>query len=219
MGEINLLDRYPRSVKPIASRCTVSEEERRLACQFGRDYFDGSRQHGYGGYSYHPRFWRDTARRFRAHYQLQPDARILDVGCAKGFLLHDFKELMPAAFLAGLDISSYALDNAIDSVKPCLRLGSAVELPYEDNSFDLVLAINTLHNLPEAECARALREVERVTRRHAFIVVDAWRTEVEREQLEAWVLTAKTYMHVDDWQRFFARSGYRHDYYWFTCSG
>ncbi|GIW78858.1 MAG: methyltransferase [Gemmatales bacterium] len=219
MGEVNLMDRYPRSSRPIEERKqTVTEADRELSRQFGKDYFDGDRKHGYGGYYYHPRFWTETVKRFRDYYQLPEDASILDVGCAKGFMLHDFKQLMPKATVAGIDISSYAIENAIETVKPFLRLGNAKELPFPDRSFDLVVAINTVHNLPLEECKQAIREIQRVARKHAFLMVDAWRTQEELRRLEDWVLTCKTYMHVDEWKKLFEEVGYTHDYYWFILN-
>lgn len=218
MSEVNLLDLYPRSKRPIDERASVvTDEHRRIARQFGRAYFDGDRLTGYGGYRYHPRFWQATVRRFRDYYRLADDASVLDVGCAKGFMLHDFKELMPRLTVAGIDISAYAIEQAIETVKPFLRVGDAKALPFEDHSFDLVISINTIHNLPLEECKRALREIQRVSRKHAFITVDAWRTEEERQRLLKWNLTALTYMHVDDWKRLFAEVGYTGDYYWFIA--
>lgn len=218
MSEVNLLDLYPRSKRPIDERASVvTDEHRRIARQFGRAYFDGDRLTGYGGYRYHPRFWQATVRRFRDYYRLADDASVLDVGCAKGFMLHDFKELMPRLHIAGIDISAYAIEQAIETVKPFLRVGDAKALPFEDHSFDLVISINTIHNLPLEECKRALREIQRVSRKHAFITVDAWRTEEERQRLLKWNLTALTYMHVDDWKRLFAEVGYTGDYYWFIA--
>ncbi len=216
--EVNLLDLYPRSKRPIEERGKlVTEEHRKVARQFGKEYFDGERLYGYGGYSYHPRFWQATVRRFRDYYQLADDASVLDVGCAKGFMLHDFKELMPNLSIAGIEISEYAIEHAIETVKSFLRVGNAKELPYEDNSFDLVISINTIHNLPLEECKQALREIQRVSRKHAFITVDAWRTGEERERMMNWNLTALTYMHVDDWKKLFAEAGYTGDYYWFIA--
>jgi ubiquinone/menaquinone biosynthesis C-methylase UbiE len=122
---------------------------------------------------------------------------------------------MPHLTVAGIDISEYAIDNAIASVKPFLRVGNAKELPFEDNSFDLVTAINSIHNLPLEECKQALREIERVSRGHSFVQVDAYRTQEEKERLERWVLTCNTYMHVDEWKALFADIGYTGDYYWF----
>lgn len=216
MSEINLLELYPRSKRPIDVRsATVTQADRELSRQFGKDYFDGDRKHGYGGYNYHPRFWQATVRYLRQYYRLPDNATILDVGCGKGFMLHDFKELMPLCEVKGIDISEYAIENAIESVKPFLRVGNAKELPFPDKSFDLVTAINTVHNLPREECKQALREIERVSHGHSFLTVDAWRTDEERERLFQWVLTAKTMMHVEDWKRLFAESGYSGDYYWF----
>ncbi len=216
--EINLLDQYPRSRRPIEERARlVTDAHRQIARQFGRDYFDGDRLCGYGGYNYNPRFWQATVRRFRDHYSLAPQATVLDVGCGKGFMLHDFKELMPEACLAGLDISTYAIDNALPSVKPVLQLGTASTLPFQNNSFDLVISINTIHNLPLDECKRALQEIERVSLGHSFITVDAWRNDDERQRMLGWNLTALTYMSTADWKQLFAEVGYTGDYFWFIA--
>src|SRR5262245_32258999 len=206
--EINLLDRYPSAKRPIDDRGRlITPEHRAIARRFGIEYFDGDRLTGYGGYGYHPRFWTETVRRLRDHYQLAPNAAVLDVGCAKGFMMHDFKLLMPEMTIAGLDVSQYAFDNAIEDMKTFIRIGNAATLPYADQSFDLVISINTIHNLPLDDCRRALREIQRVSRKHAFVTIDAWRNEVERERLMKWNLTAQTYMHTDDWKSFFKEVG------------
>lgn len=217
MPEINLLDRYPRSKRPIEERAAVTEDDRIRARRFDREFFDGDRLYGYGGYSYHPRFWQATVHRFAEHYNLAANASILDIGCAKGFMLHDFKELLPNATVAGIDISKYAIENALASVRPYLQVGNALSLPYKDNSFDLVISINTIHNLPLKECKEALKEIQRVGRGKAFITVDAWRSEKEKASMHKWNLTALTYMSVEDWKQLFAEVGYTGDYYWFIA--
>lgn len=218
MKEINLMKYYPRSKRPIESRGKmVTESDKAIARQFGKDYFDGSRMHGYGGYSYNPRFWTDTVSYFRDYYKLTENSNILDVGCAKGFMLHDFKQIMPQLTVAGIEISQYAYDNAIEDIKPFIQIGNAKELPFPDKSFDLVTAINAVHNLPLEACKRAIREIQRVSRHHAFIMVDAWQTEEEKEKLYKWVVTCMTAMHVDDWKRLFDECGYTGDYYWFIA--
>lgn len=217
MVEINLLDKYPQSKRPIEERAAVTGAERTRARRFDRDFFDGDRLYGYGGYSYHPRFWQETVKRFRDYYHLSDDAKILDVGCAKGFMLHDFKELMPHAAVAGIDISEYAITNTIESMKPFVQVASADALPFPDNSFDLVISINTIHNLYLPQCKQSLREIQRVTRKNAFLTVDAWRNEQEKENMLKWNLTGVTYMHVDDWKNLFLETGYKGDYYWFIA--
>ncbi len=218
MSEINLMSHYPRSKRPLEERAKlIKEEHRAIARKFEKDFFDGDRLYGYGGYSYHPRFWKDTVKYFRDYYHLPEDASILDVGCGKGFMLHDFKELMPKIKVFGIDISQYAIDTALASVKPFLRVGNAKELPYEDKQFDLVVSINTVHNLPLLECKKSIQEIQRVSKKHAFLVVDAWRDENERKRMMMWNLTALTYMHVDDWKKMFSEIGYSGNYFWFIA--
>jgi ubiquinone/menaquinone biosynthesis C-methylase UbiE len=216
--EINLLDFYPRSKRPIDDRAKlITEEHRSIARQFGKEFFDGDRLYGYGGYNYHPRFWQETVKRFRDYYNLPDSASILDVGCGKGFMLYDFKQLMPNITITGIDISEYAIANAKEEVKPYLQVGNAKELPYPDKSFDLVISINTVHNLLLEDCKQALREIQRVTRQHAFIIVDAWHNDEEKQRMLNWNLTALTYMHVNDWVKLFAEVDYQGDYYWFIA--
>lgn len=215
MSEIDLMDLYPRAKRDLDHRVAVGEENRRIAKQFGKEFFDGTRDQGYGGYRYDGR-WVPVVRRMRDYYALADDAGILDVGCGKGFMLHDFKLVMPLCTVAGIDISEYAIENAMQDVKPYLTVGNCKDLPYPDESFDLVVSINTVHNLWRDECIRAICEIERVGRMHKFVVVDAYRDEQERERMYKWNLTAQTILHVDDWEELFEEAGYTGDYYWFT---
>ena len=213
--EINLLDRLPQTKRdPKARAAAKTAADRALAKQFSRDFFDGDRRHGYGGYLYDGR-WLPVAQRLVEHYQLPPDARILDVGAGKGFLLHDLLQVRPGATVRGLDVSTYAKQHAHGETGPLIDIGSAEKLPYDDASFDLVISINSIHNLEYSLCKQALTEIERVSRAHKFITVDAWRTEEERQRLLDWILTAETYLEVGDWVRLFAEVGYTGDYWWF----
>ena len=110
-----------------------------------------------------------------------------------------------------------SIENSIDSVRPFLEIASAEALSYADNSFDLVISVNSIHNLPLDRLTVSLKEIERVSRGNSFITVDAWRNEQERINLMKWVLTAETYMHVDDWKKLFAEVGYTGDYWWFIA--
>lgn len=216
--EIDLLDLYPQSKRPIDERAKlITEEHRAVARKFDVEYFDGDRLTGYGGYGYHPRFWTDTVRRMRDHYQLKEDARILDIGCAKGFMMYDFSLLMPKAEILGVDVSQYAYDHCKEEMKPHIQVASANNLPYEDGYFDLIICINTIHNLPQIDCKQAFREIERVGRGNAFVMNDAWRNDAEKESMLNWNLTALTYMHVDGWKVMFDEVGYKGDYYWFIA--
>jgi len=140
---------------------------------------------------------------------------LLDVGCAKGFMLYDVREAVPGITVAGIDVSEYAIENGQAEVREFLSVADAKSLPFQDDSFDVVVSINTVHNLERDECALALQEIERVARQGAFVTVDAYRNDEEYERMMAWNLTAKTIMSVDDWVAFFNEVGYTGDYYWF----
>ena len=214
--EIDLMVNYPKTKRDLSKRAEEkTEEDRRIARQFGKEFFDGERRHGYGGFYYAPRYWQPIVPTFHEYYGLSKDSSILDVGCGKGFMLHDFAELIPGIKVEGIDISTYAIENAIEDMKPFVKVGNAKKLEYPDNSFDLVISINTVHNLPLEECKEALREIQRVTKKHAFITVDAYRNEEEKKSMREWNLTALTFMHVDEWVRVFEEVGYDGDYYWF----
>ena len=216
MREINLLARYPVSKGRNQLRPEVLEADRQIAKQFGREYFDGPRTQGYGGYSYHERFWTGVAEDLRDAYGIGAGTRVLDVGCGKGFLLHDLRRVAPGVEVAGLDISAYAIEHAMQDVKPFLKQGTAASLPYADASFDVVISINTLHNLPLDQCKQAIREIERAKRPggHAYLQVDSWFTEEQHRAFENWQLTALTYFDCETWVKLFEECGYTGDYYW-----
>ena len=213
MREVNLLDTYPRSQRPIAERQAALIQQRTVARQFGRQYFDGDRTQGYGGYRYDGR-WISVARRICQFYGVSEGDRILDIGCAKGFLLHDLKGIVSNVVVAGLDVSSYALANALPDIRPHIVQGTADALPFPNSSFDVVISINTIHNLERERCKQALREIERVSRRDKYVQVDSWLNEQQHQNFERWVLTALTYFEPDGWRSLFQEAGYTGDYYW-----
>ena len=214
--EINLLENYPYSKRDISGRLALkTDEDRRIARSFGKDFFDGSRSHGYGGFSYDPRFWRPVAPVFQSHWNLKDGDSLLDIGCAKGFMLYDLQQLIPKLKISGVDISEYAIANAKAEVKEFCKVANATQLPFPDKSIDVSISITTLHNLEEKDLICALLEIERVTKRGSFITIDAYRNNDEKERMEAWNLTAKTVMHVDSWKELLSDVGYTGDYYWF----
>ncbi len=214
--EIDLMINYPRANRNVTARgITKTEADRALARRFDKAFFDGDRSHGYGGFNYNSRFWQPVVPTFQSFYNLTSRSSLLDVGCAKGFMMHDFAELIPGITVKGIDISQYAIETAIDDMKPYVQVANAIELPFADNSFDLVISITTVHNLDRSECIQSLKEIERVSRGNSFITVDAYHNDEEKERMEAWNLTAKTVLHVDEWRDLFKEAGYTGDYYWF----
>jgi len=214
--EINLMENYPQAKRDVSGRAvSKTEEDRRLARKFGKEFFDGSRDHGYGGFSYNSRFWEPVIPTFKDHWNLTSKSTVLDIGCAKGFMLYDFQRLIPGISVSGIDISDYAIKNAKKEVKDNCKVANATDLPFEDNSFDVSISITTMHNLEGDDLIKALKEIERVSSVGSFITVDAYRDDEQKERMFAWNLTAKTVLHVDEWKELFKDVGYTGDYYWF----
>ncbi len=214
--EIDLLANYPRAKRNLDVRSQEkTAEDRAIARQFGREFFDGDRRVGYGGFTYDPRFWQPVVPSFQKHYGLTGESSLLDVGCAKGFMLKDFAEAISGMTVAGIDVSDYAIANAVEGMEHLVQVADARDLPFEDESFDLVVSVNTLHNFERDGVVQALREVQRVSRKCSFVVLDAHRNEEERRRIEAWNLTALTVLSTDGWVELFAEAVYEGDYYWF----
>ena len=183
-----------------------------LAKQWGFDYWDGDRRICYGGYRYMEGRWEKVARAMIEHYQLKPGDKILDVGCGKAFLLYDFTKVLPGVEVYGIDISDYAILHAKDEVKDRIQVANAISLPYPDHYFDLVISINTLHNLHNYDLDTALREIERVGKKNKYICVESYRNEIEKANLLYWQVTCETFCTPEEWAWWFKQTGYTGDH-------
>lgn len=211
--EINLTAKLPVGSRNVKARHSAKTSERiRLSREFGWHYFDGNREFGYGGYFYDGR-WLPVAQDITKHFDLKTGDKVLDIGCAKGFLVYDLMQCGMDAY--GIDISDYALKNCHAGVVGRLQKGNAIDLPFPDHSFDAVISINTLHNLNRANCIKALQEIERVTKvSKSYIQLDSYRTEDEKKLFLDWVLTCETHGYPHEWKEIFAEASFLGDFFW-----
>ena len=178
---------------------------------WAHDYWDGSRQTGYGGYHYDGR-WRAVAQAMADHYGLKAGDRVLDIGCGKGFLLYELTQVVPGIEPVGVDISDYALEHAKPEIKPFLQKMDATRLDFPDAHFDFVYSLTTLHNLPCYDLDKALREMQRVGRQHRYVCVESYRNESEKANLLYWQLTCEAFCTPQEWQWWFELTGYSGDH-------
>tara|TARA_Y100000310_G_scaffold344908_1_gene460383 strand:- start:4832 stop:5560 length:729 start_codon:yes stop_codon:yes gene_type:complete len=239
MRKLDLLESFPKSSRKI-QKGWRTEENKQIAKRFDREFFDGDRINGYGGYFYDGR-WKGIVSKLQEVYGIDKNSSVLDIGCAKGFLLYDLKEMIPGIKVAGIDISKYAVGKAMDGyadywtrqaefrekpnyleeqarneILPHMIVASCDDLPYADNSFDVVLSINTAHNLPLPGCEKAIREMIRVgkNKQDMFIQLDAYTTPEEKKRMDAWGITCLTTMYDTEWLRTLEEQGYDGDYFW-----
>jgi len=214
VAEIDLLAKLPQSRRNVNARAIAKTPEIiAIARQYGQDYFDGRREYGYGGYRYDGR-WVPVAEDIIAHFRLKPGDRVLDVGCAKGFLVKDLLTACPGLEAFGIDVSEYALMHCEPEVVGRLHLGSCEHLPFPNGSFAAVLSINTIHNCDRAGVIRSLKEIQRLSGGRAFVQVDSYHTAEQRALFLDWVLTAKFHDYPAGWRQVFAEAGYTGDYNW-----
>ena len=184
----------------------------KIAKQYEEDYWDGDRRYGYGGYNYIPGRWKSVAEALIKNYNLKSGSKVLDVGCGKGFLLHEMKLLIPELDIKGIDISEHGLKNAKKEVKPFLKkLKAQDSLPFEDNEFDLVISLGTLHNLRLFDLEKSLKEIERVGRQ-AYVMLESYRNEKELFNLQCWALTAESFFDEEEWVWLYNHFNYTGDY-------
>ncbi len=183
-----------------------------LAKKFEYDYWDGDRRICYGGYKYIPGRWDKIAMNLISHYDLHSNSKILDIGCGKGYLLYELSQKLPKCEIYGLDISNYAIENAKPEIKKNIIHGSATNLPWPDNFFDLVISINTLHCLHIYDLEVALKEMERVGNEHKYLCVESYRNESEKANLLYWQVTCEAFHNTAAWHWWFEKTGYTGDY-------
>ena len=211
--ELNLLNTFPKVSRNIQSRKENKEHNRNLALKFDKEYFDGSRDQGYGGYKYDGR-WIAVAKKLVNLFSLKEHSKFLDIGCAKGFLLYDLHTANPLIDLYGLDISQYAKKNSQIEIQDKIKIGNCKYLNFPTDFFDGVVAINTIHNLEIDDCINAIKEIQRVSGGKAFIQVDAYRDDKELDLFKDWMLTAKTFLKPEEWLEVFKKANYTGYYYW-----
>ena len=183
----------------------------RIAKKYSKDYWDGERRFGYGGYKYDGR-WKIVAQELIRRYKLTKKARILDVGCGKGFLLYEFQKLLPGVEIVGFDISDYAIKEAREEVRPKLFVHRAQDpYPFKDKEFNLVISVTVLHNLYINELKSALQEIERVGR-NKYVSVESYRDEDGLFNLQCWALTCTAFFRPAEWVWLFKEFGYTGDY-------
>jgi ubiquinone/menaquinone biosynthesis C-methylase UbiE len=182
------------------------------AKKYGKNYWDGNRRFGYGGYKYIPGRWKPVAEKLIKTYKLKANSKVLDVGCGKGFLLYEMIKIQPKLKIYGFDISSYALKRSIKNKRIKMFAHDArKKILFNNKFFDLAISINTLHNLQVYDLHNSIKEISRVSKK-SFICVESYRNERELFNLQCWALTCQSFYNAEEWKWLFKNYNYKGDY-------
>jgi ubiquinone/menaquinone biosynthesis C-methylase UbiE len=218
MNEYDVMTGYPepKHTRRVGSQ-TRTIENRIIASYRGAEFYDGDRNNGYGGYINDGR-WIQVAKNMILRYRLNNNSKILQLGCDKGFLIEAFYDLLPGIELCGIDISSYALEAANLKIKQFLKINSFVDLPFQDCSFDFIIAIGPVYSLNLSDAIKCLKEIQRVGKGNAFITLGAYESEEDNRLFRYWTLLGATILHKSEWIKVLNHTKYTGDYKFNTAT-
>ena len=212
MPEVNILNDYPQPTAPrFVGRDMRTISHRIAAIKRDRNFFDGDRNLGYGGFKYDGR-WVPIAERIIKHYKLESSSRLLHLNCEKGFLINDLKNIRPSLQVAGTETSDYAIAHAMKEIKDTITKISSIKLPFPNNSFNLVIGLSYvyIHSLKGA--IQALKEITRVSTGDAFITLATYETEEDYFLFKDWTLLGILLLKKEEWITVMEHAGYVGDY-------
>lgn len=217
MREFDALKGYPQPKEPRYVGPNVRTIHNRIIASYRDErYYDGDRNNGYGGFKYDGR-WAPIAKNMCKEYGLNDNSAVLQIGCEKGFLLHDFKQLYSSMKVCGTDISVYAIENSMPLVKPFINKTLFTKLPFKDKEFDFVIAIGVVYTLNLPDAIQCLKEIQRVSKGKSFVTLAAYQNEEELKLFRYWTVLGTTVLYEDDWKEVMKHVGYTGDYKFMTA--
>ena len=215
MNQLNLITNLHKKTKRNYIERMLNDKVNCMieAKKYSKNYWDGNRKYGYGGYKYIPGRWISVAKKIIKKYKLDNKSKILDIGCGKGFLLYEIKKILPGIDIYGVDISKYALksiNKLINGKFKYLDLNKK-KLPFKSKYFDIVISLACLHNLEINNLKKIIKEINRVGKK-SFIMVESYRNEKELFNLQCWALTCETFFSKKEWIWLLSNAGYTGDY-------
>ena len=184
------------------------------AWRLDKEYYDGDRTNGYGGFSYDGR-WKKLLPKIIKKYNLSNKSKILDLGCKKGFIMKDFKALLPGSEIWGIEDHQYPIDNAEKEIKSKIILSNYYKIPFKKKYFDFVIGFSSIYKYNLHDVAKTILEINRVSKK-SFFTVAAYSNKKEKEIFEKWTLIGTTILHKNDWLKLFKILKYKGDYYFTT---
>ena len=186
-----------------------------LAWKLDKDYYDGDRNNGYGGFSYDGR-WLKLLPRIIKKYKLDNSSKILDLGCKKGFIMKDLKILLPKAKIYGIEDHMYPIKKAEKEIKSKILYSNYYDIPFQNNYFDFIIGFSSIYKYNFFDVVKTIKEINRVSKK-SFFTVASYSNKEEKEIFDKWTLLGTTVLSKKEWIKLFKILNYKGDYYFTTC--
>jgi len=200
--------------KAIKERAKYAKERtvinKMYAWNLDKEYYDGKRINGYGGFKYDGR-WKALLPKIIKKYKLTKKSKVLDLGCKKGFLLKDLNILLPQIKSYGIENHSYALKKAVKCNSKLIK-SDYYKIPFKNKYFDFVIAFNSLYMQNLGDVIKSLKEIERVSKK-SYIVLASGETDEERNKFYRWTLIGTSILLKKEWKTLFKKIKFKGDYY------
>ena len=209
----NILKNYPQPEGFRKLKKNFRNFQDRITASYrDKEFYDGSKNTGYGGYKYDGR-WKNIADNCFDLYELQDNSSVLQINCDFGFLLHDIFERNNSINIVGTETSDYAIENSLKTIKDKIKKIEPVLLDFEENSFDLVIALGVVYTLNLSDAIKLLKKINSISKNNnSFITLATYNTEEEKELFEMWTLGGNLCLKKDEWHMLFNETGYKGDY-------
>ena len=186
-----------------------------LAWNLDRDYYDGNRNNGYGGFNYDGR-WLKLLPKIIKRYKLTNKSKILDLGCKKGFIMKDLKILLPQSKIVGIEDHIYPIKKAEKEIKKNIIFNNYYQIPFKKNFFDLVIGFSSIYKYNFIDVVKTIKEINRVSK-NSFFTVASYSNKREKELFDKWTLLGTTILEKKEWIQLFKILNYKGDYYFTTA--
>tara|TARA_Y100000590_G_scaffold425571_2_gene533711 strand:+ start:103 stop:765 length:663 start_codon:yes stop_codon:yes gene_type:complete len=183
-----------------------------IAWKLDKEYYDGKRVNGYGGFNYDGR-WKKLLPKIIKKYRLNQNSKVLEIGCKKGFLLYDLKSIIPKIKIIGIENHGYPLKYANRMIKKKLYLKNYYDLKkFKNRHFDLVIAFNSIYMQNLGDTIKTILEIQRISKK-SYISLASYKSKKDRDKFLDWTLLGTTILKKTEWKKIFKHTGYKGDYY------
>ena len=213
MSEFNLLKSYPTNkIKRYVGRGIRTIDHRILASLREKDFFDGDRNCGYGGFYYDGR-WESVAKEIIKKYKLKRNSKFLQISAEKGFLMYDILKLNPNIRVYGLETSNYAISKSLIKVRNKIKKVKEYSNLKINKKFDFVLALGVIYTMTLGDAIKCLKFIQKVARGNSFITLATYNNDIDYWLFKDWTVLGTTLLKRKDWKKVLKYAGYTGDFF------